>query len=381
MTNQKLPSGTVVECRTRDPEVPSSNPGVGKKKISHRSNQNNTTTNPSAPDFNTWNCQRWKPDVTHVTVVECRTRDPEVPQLQTLVWAKQKISHWPNQNNTTTNPYAPELNTWNIQMWKAEVTLAQWLSSGLEIKRSPVQTLVWAKRKSFTGLIRTIPSPIPLHQSSIPEIVRGENQKSPCHPVVECRTRDPEVPSSNPGVGKKKISHRSNQNNTTSNPSVAPECRTKYLQTLVWGKRKLSEVSKQYKPILEVKTRNHWGTVVECRTRDPEVPSSNPGVGKNKNSHRSNQNNTTTNPSAPNFNTKIFRGKNQKSPCDTVVECRTRDPEVPSSNPGVWAKRKSLTGPIRTIPPPIPLHQSFNTCNYQMWKPDSYPCHSGRVQD
>ena len=45
--------GTVVECRTRDPEVLSSNPGVAKKKISHRSNQNNTTTNPSAPELNT----------------------------------------------------------------------------------------------------------------------------------------------------------------------------------------------------------------------------------------------------------------------------------------------------------------------------------------
>ena len=56
--------GTVVDCRTRDPDVPSSNPGVDKKKISHRSNQNNTTTNPSAPELNTWNCQTWKPKVT-----------------------------------------------------------------------------------------------------------------------------------------------------------------------------------------------------------------------------------------------------------------------------------------------------------------------------
>ena len=50
--------GAVVECRTRDPEVPGSNPSVAKKKISHRSNQNNTTTNPSAPELNTSNCQR-----------------------------------------------------------------------------------------------------------------------------------------------------------------------------------------------------------------------------------------------------------------------------------------------------------------------------------
>ena len=45
--------GTVVECRTRDSEVPGSNPGVAKKKISHRSNHNNTTNNPSAPELNT----------------------------------------------------------------------------------------------------------------------------------------------------------------------------------------------------------------------------------------------------------------------------------------------------------------------------------------
>ena len=45
--------GTVVECRTRDPEVLGSEPGVAKRKISHRSNQNNTTTNPSALELNT----------------------------------------------------------------------------------------------------------------------------------------------------------------------------------------------------------------------------------------------------------------------------------------------------------------------------------------
>ena len=100
--------------------------------------------------------------------------------------------------------------------------------------------------------------------------------------VVECRTRDPEVPGSNPSVSKKKISHRSNQNNTTTNPSCT---RVKYL--------KLSQV----------KTRSRHGTVVECRTRDPEVPGSNPSVVKKKISHRSNQNNTNTNPSAPELNT------------------------------------------------------------------------------
>ena len=122
--------GTVVECSARDAEVPSSNPGVGKKKISH----------------------------------------------QRSLWH-------------SSNP-----------------------GVGKKENLSPVP-------------IRTIPPPIPLHQTSTPEIVRGENQKSPSGTVVECRRRDQEVPSWNPGVGKKKISHRSNQNNTTTNPS-APELNT-----------------------------------------------------------------------------------------------------------------------------------------------------------
>ena len=174
--------GAVVECRTRYPEVPGSNPSVAKKEISHRSNQNNTTTNPSAPELNTWNCERWKTKSCHGTVVECRTRDPEVPNSNPSVsqteslslvqseqyhhqslctrgkylklskvktrschgtvveWmtrdpevpssnlsvAKKKISQKSNQNNTTTNPSAPVLNTWNCQRWKPEVAMAQW---------------------------------------------------------------------------------------------------------------------------------------------------------------------------------------------------------------------------------------------------------------
>ena len=98
--------------------------------------------------------------------------------------------------------------------------------------------------------------------------------------VVECRTRDPEVLGSNPSVAKKKIS----TGPIRTIPPPIPLTRVKYL--------KLSEM----------KTRSH-GTVVECRTRDPEVPGSNPSVAKKKISHRSNQNNTTTNPSAPELNT------------------------------------------------------------------------------
>ena len=59
----------------------------------------------------------------------------------------------------------------------------------------------------------------------------------------------------------------------------------------------------KYLKLSEVKTRSRRSNVVECRTRDLEVPGSNPSVAKKKISHRSNQNNTTTNPSAPELNT------------------------------------------------------------------------------
>ena len=171
----------MVECRTRYPEVLGSSLGVAKKKIYHRSNQNNTTTNPSAPELNTWNCQRSKPELSwhssrvqdlrsrgprfkpqcgqkenlsqvqseqyhhqslctrvkylklsevktrslHFVVVFFRIRDPEVPGSNPSV-AKKKISHRSNQNNTTTNPSAPELNTWKNQRWEMEVYRVQW---------------------------------------------------------------------------------------------------------------------------------------------------------------------------------------------------------------------------------------------------------------
>ena len=211
--------GTVVEYRTRDPEVPSSNPGVAKKKISHRSNQNNTTTNLSAPEWNTWNCQRWKP----------------------------------------------------------EVAMAQWETVGLEIHRSPVQTLVWPKRKSLTGPIRTVPLPMLLYQNEISEIVIGEHQKlmwqSSRMQYQSCRG-----PQFKPWCGQKENLSQV-QSEQYYHQSLCS--RVKYL--------KLSDV----------KIKSWCGTVLECRTRDAEVPSSNHGMAKKKISQRSNQNNTTTNLSAP----------------------------------------------------------------------------------
>ena len=100
--------------------------------------------------------------------------------------------------------------------------------------------------------------------------------------MVECRTRDPEVLDSMPGVAKRKIFSQV-QSEHYHHQSLCT--RVKYL--------KLSEV----------KTTSCCGTVVECRTRDPEVLGTNPSVAKKKISHRSNQNNTTRNPSASELNT------------------------------------------------------------------------------
>ena len=126
--------------------------------------------------------------------------------------------------------------------------------------------------------------------------------------MVECRTRDLEVPGSNPSVAKKKICHRSNQNNTTYQ---SLSTRVKYL--------KLSKV----------KTRSPCGTVVECRTRDLEVLGSNPSVAKKKICHRSNQNNTTTNPSAPELNTWNYQRRKPEHPLwhsGRVQDKRSRGP-------------------------------------------------------
>ena len=111
----------------------------------------------------------------------------------------------------------------------------------------------------------------------------SEVKSRSCHgTVVECRTRDPEVPGSNPSCGQKENLSQV-QSEQYHHQSLCT--RVKYLK------------------LTELKTRSHHGTVVECRTRDPEVPGLNPSVAKKKISHRSNQNNTTTNPSAAELNT------------------------------------------------------------------------------
>ena len=98
--------------------------------------------------------------------------------------------------------------------------------------------------------------------------------------------------------------------------------------------------------------------MVECRTRYPEVPSSNSIVGKKKKFSQVQSEQYHHKSLCTRVKYLKLSQVKTKSHCGTVVECRTRDPEVPSSNPGGHKKKKILTGPIRTILPPIPLHQS-----------------------
>ena len=184
----------MVECRTRHPEVPTSNPSSGQKENlsqvqSEQSHHQSLCTRVEylilLSEVKTGSC--------HGAVVECRTRDPEIPGSKPAV-GKKKICQRSNQNNTTINPSAPELNTWNCQRWKPEVPgMVQCWSAGLEIHRSPVQTLVWAKRKSLTAPIR-INTTVNL---SAPELniwyfQRWRTRSWHCCALVECRTRDPD---------------------------------------------------------------------------------------------------------------------------------------------------------------------------------------------
>ena len=104
--------------------------------------------------------------------------------------------------------------------------MVQWYSAGLEIQRSQVQTPMWPKKKNLSQVQSE-----QYHNQSLCTRVKylklSEVKTRSCNgAVVQCRTRDPQVPGSNPHVGqKRKISHRSNQNNTTTNPS-APELNT-----------------------------------------------------------------------------------------------------------------------------------------------------------
>ena len=158
----RSPKGNFEECWTREAKGCSSNHGMGKKNMSYMWNKNNTTTNPYVPELNTWNCPEVKTRSHCGTVEECKTREPE---------------------GTISNPSMEEKE--NLSQVKSEQYQHQSLCSRVEyMNMSEVKT------------------------------------RSHCGTVVECRTRDPEISSTNPNLPKKKISHRSNQKINTTNPSA-----------------------------------------------------------------------------------------------------------------------------------------------------------------
>ena len=197
---------------------------------------------------------------------------------------------------------------------------------------------MWPKRKSLTGPIRTIPPPLTRHQTLIPEIVRGKNQKSLwCSGrVQDWRSRGPWLKlwcgqkENLSQVQSKQYHYQSlctrfiipqivrgkNQKSLWCSGRVQDwRSRGPWLKLWCGQKENLSQVQSEqyhhqslcirlkYLKLSEVKNRIRCGAVVGCRTRDPEDPGWNPGVAKKKISHRSNRNSTTTNPSAPELNT------------------------------------------------------------------------------
>ena len=117
----------------------------------------------------------------------------------------------------------------------------------------------------------------------------------------------------------------------------------------------------KYLKLSEVKTRSPRGAVVECWTREPEVPGSNTGVAKEKENLSQVQSEQYHHQS---LCTRVKYLKlsevKTRSCCGAVVECRTRYPGVPGSNPSVAKKKKENLSQVQSeqYHPPIPLHQS-----------------------
>ena len=153
--------------------------------------------------------------------------------------------------------------------------------------------------------------------------------------MVECRTTVQEVPTSNLSAGKKKFSPVQSK----QHPQQTLGTRVKCL--------KLSDV----------KTRGHYRTKVQWRTRDPEIPNSNTDVAKSKILIVLIR--TITQPKPPHLKyiPEIIRSENQKSLWHNsrVQDFSSRGPHL---NPKAGKKKKNLTSPIRTTSPPNPLHQS-----------------------
>ena len=197
--------------------------------------------------------------------------------------------------------------------------------------------------------------------------------------MVECRTRDPEVPRSNPGVAKKKnlsqvqskqYHHQSlctrvkylklSEVKTRSHHGTVVECRNRDPEVLgsnpsVAKKKNLSQVHSEhyhhqspctrvkYLKLSEVKTRSHHGAEVDCRTRDPEVPRSNPSVSKKKDFSEVQSEQYHHQSLCTRVKYLKLSEVKTRSHCGAVVECRTRDPEVPRFKHSGVAKKKNLS--------------------------------------
>ena len=167
-------------------------------------------------------------------MTDCRTWDPKVLSY-TPSEGKKKISQSSNHINTTTNPSVPELNTWNCLRSRTWVP---------EVPRScPIVVII----KSLNSLFKTIAPPIPLHQSYITEIVKGENLKS-----LRNRGRKQDLTyrylqSKSHSGQKENLAHVQSEHHHHQSLCT----RVKYLK------------------LLEVKTRSHCGIVFDCRTWDP----------------------------------------------------------------------------------------------------------------
>ena len=201
----------------------SSIPTVSKKKISHRSNQNNTTTNPSVPEIVRGENQKlpWH----NGRVQDKRSRGPQF---------KPQCGQKDNLSQVQSEQYHHQSLCTRVKYLKlSEVkTRSSHVHSGrVQHKRTRgPQFKPQCGQKETSGFhLSQVQSEQYHHQSlctTVKYLKLSEVKTRSCHgAVVESRTRDPEVPSSNPCVAKKKISYRSNQNNTTTNTS-APELNT-----------------------------------------------------------------------------------------------------------------------------------------------------------
>ena len=243
----------MVECRTRDPNVPGSNPGVAKKKNlsqvqSEQYHHQSLCTRVKYLKFS-----EVKTRSCHGTVVECRTRDSRGPWFKHSSVAKKKnlsqgqSEHYQHQYPCTRVKYLKLSEVKTRSCHGAEVDCR---ARDPEVPRFKPQ--VCPKRKNLSQ----VQSEQYHHQSLCTRVkylkLSEVKTRSHCHgAVVECRTRAPEVPGSNSGVAKKK-----------NLPQVQLD---QYHHQSLCTRGKCLKFS-------EVKSRSHHGTVVEYRTRDPRGP-------------------------------------------------------------------------------------------------------------